>query len=105
MSGVLSWLDSVAQTHPNEIAYEFNEDSITFLNLKKRAISIGKRIMNYAESKKPIAVMASKSIDTIVAYFGVLYSGHSYAPIDLSMPKGRINEILAHLNPEIILTL
>ena len=68
MSGVLSWLDSVAQTHPNEIAYEFNEDSITFLNLKKRAISIGKRIMNYAESKKPIAVMASKSIDTIVAY-------------------------------------
>lgn len=32
MRGVISWIDSVAQTHPNEIAYEFNEDSITFLN-------------------------------------------------------------------------
>ena len=40
MSGVLSWLDSVAQTHPNEIAYEFNEDSITFLNLKKRSLKV-----------------------------------------------------------------
>ena len=53
---------------------------------------------------QPIAVFLPKSIQTIVADLGVLYSGNCYANLDLKSPPERLKSILHHLGACMIIT-
>jgi amino acid adenylation domain-containing protein len=46
-----------------------------------------------------VVVFVDRNIESLVSFFGVAYSGNFYVPLDISMPKMRIELILQTLNP------
>lgn len=101
---VLEYLENSAKNYPQKIAYTDENSQITFGELYKKAQAIGTKIASMTDAKtKPIGVITGRNIKCITAFFGVLYSGNFYVPIDSDMPKARLDAMLDKLNPELIL--
>ena len=54
---------------------------------------------NKIEKGNRVAIMASKSIETIATMLAILECGATYVPIDIETPPPRLQQILNNLNP------
>lgn len=52
----------------------------------------------------PILIWLDKSVDAVVAIFAALKLGAIYVPIDTAIPVARLQKILGHLNPALVIT-
>lgn len=102
---VLEYLESSKNKFPNKTVFSENEQKYSYQELinisKKIGTSLSKNIDN---DNKPIAVLMEKGIDSLATYFGIVYSGHPYSPIDNEMPIKRIKLILEVLDFPIVVT-
>lgn len=107
---VLEWLEQTAVSYGEKVAFMDADHRITFEQVFQKARRIGIELLKRCkvsgsvECKRPIAVMTGKSVQTPVAYLGVVYSGRPYAPIDAGLPTARIEKILQTLAPAAIIT-
>lgn len=101
---VLEYLEETANKYPNKIAYTDEKSEITFSNLLEKSKKIGTQIAKTIKvTNKPIAVFVDRTVDSIIAFMGILQSGNFYVPIDNKMPKQRLEKMLEKLNPELII--
>ena len=79
-----------------DVAVEHNENTITFYELKNKAVSLANYLLKKigVSLNKPIAVFLPKEINTVISDIGILYSGNAFMNLDVKMPKERINNIL-----------
>ena len=105
-SNILEWLEKTAMKYPNKIAVRDGIVEISFSELVERSKKIAALLISKENiaTRKPIVVYMDKSIDALVAFFGVVYSGNFYVPIDVEMPFSRMEKIFETLNPQAILT-
>lgn len=66
-----------------------------------------RRIYNYIlknqKTKTPIIVYGHKSIYMIASFLACSFAGIAYVPVDITLPKDRLDNILKEINPEIII--
>lgn len=104
-ASVLEWLDNSNEKHGNKTAICDNEGEITFKQYHDKAVGIARAIIDRGLiAKKPIAVYMEKSAKVLVSFMGIAYAGDFYSPIDIEMPKQRVDKILEVLQPEIVIT-
>lgn len=104
MINVLEYLENSAKKFPDKVAFSDECGEITFSVLLNRAKRVGTEIAKKVKiHKRPIAVMTDRSFSCLVYFFGVLYSGNFYVPIDADMPKARMDAVLEKLSPELIM--
>ena len=99
---VLEWLENAAERAPQKPCYLEEGKSITFSEIREMAKRIGSRLVTVC-NPAPIAIISGRRIETIAGFFGIIYSGHAYAPIDAELPKQRISVILSTLRPSALL--
>ncbi|MDE6155073.1 MAG: AMP-binding protein [Eubacterium sp.] len=104
MKNILEYIEGSAAAYPDKIAFADTENSITYSGLLNDAKSIGTKLSSIGEKNRPVAVYLDKSIKTLCAMFGVVYSGNFYIIIDSEMPVDRINKIFSVLSPVAIIT-
>ena len=78
------------------------EDSqITYKDLALSSKRIGSEIYRKTNGqiRQPIVVFVDRNIESLVAFMAVAYSGNFYVPIDIQMPKMRVELILKTLQP------
>ncbi len=102
---VIEYLEKTAERYPNKVAVIDENRQITFGELREEAIKIAKRIHCVCGElyHEPIAVYMKKSVECIIAFCGIAYSGNFYSPIDLNSPLDRIDRIMSVLQPKVIL--
>lgn len=102
---VLQFLEQSAKKHPQKTALADEADSVSYLEYLTKAKKLGSYIA--AELKgtinRPVAVLIDRSIKSILAFMGILYSGNFYVPIDAAMPEERIRLIKSTLNPVMVI--
>ncbi|MCK9443341.1 MAG: amino acid adenylation domain-containing protein [Tissierellaceae bacterium] len=98
---VLEYLEKTVISKPHKTAYVDKETSLTFEELYLKSKSIGSALSK-RHYKEPIVVFMGKSPKTITAFYGVLYSGNYYVPIDEEMPYHRIELIFKSLSPKAV---
>ena len=104
MINVLEYLENSAERFPDKVAFSDETAEITFSEFLNRAKKVGTEIAKKVKAnKRPIAVMTDRSFSCLVYFFGVLYSGNFYVPIDADMPKARMDAVMEKLSPELIL--
>lgn len=105
-NSVIGWLEDSANKFPDKKAVVDENGSITYLQYKCKSQALARRIvgLNGGRTKKPIVVFLRKSKEVLVSFMGVAYSGCFYSPIDIDMPKSRVNKILEVLSPQIVIT-
>jgi len=101
---VLEYLENSAKLYPKKVAFIDEKNSYTFLEIKtlsqKLAVSIKLQLSTF---NSPIAIFVDRNVDSLIGFFGILYSGNYYVPIDNKMPSSRIKNILDRLNPALII--
>ena len=101
---VTDYLDNIVKKYPDKIAFVDENRSITFSQLQNEAYHIANKLIEVGLFKKPILVYLDKSVEVIVAFEGITYSGNFYSPLDTNMPEERIVKIINKLNPAAIIT-
>ena len=108
-SSILTWLDNSANEYLEKTAIIDENDSISYYMYREKSLSIARSIIDVIERdnldrKCPVVVFFEKSLKVLVSFMGVAYSGCFYSPIDIDMPKSRVNKILETLKPKIVIT-
>ncbi len=98
---VLDYLENSASRVPDKTVFADETNRINYSSLVQHAKSIGTRILHETNGarRKPIVVFVDRNIESLVIIMGVAYSGNFYVPIDIQMPKRRIELILETLQP------
>ncbi|MEU0126383.1 amino acid adenylation domain-containing protein [Streptomyces sp. NPDC006289] len=97
--------ETVAAARSGDIAVTAPDGSVSFAELDDRSDRIAELLRGAGiGSGEPVAVLLPRSVDSIAALLGVLKAGAVYAPVDDSLPQGRIDAVLADARPSVVLT-
>jgi amino acid adenylation domain-containing protein len=100
---VLEYLESTVKRVPDKIAYADDKMGITFQEVYNQGKAVGTFLNKQGIYKQPVVVFMSKSPKAVVAFFGVVYGGNFYVPIDEEMPRFRIELIIKSLKPQAVI--
>ena len=103
-TNVLSYLEDNIASCSDKLSFCSDERQMTFKEVYDESRSIGSLLCKKGYSNEPVVVFMSKSAREVAAFFGCIYAGCSYVPIDPEMPDFRIRLILKNLSPKVILT-
>lgn len=104
-NSVLCYLEETAKRFPDKIAITDHSGDITFSEWRRKGLCVAKEIKKKnAANPFPVFVYLPKSIETLISFVGVLYSGNYYTPTDVKFPFEKAKSIIDALNPQIIIT-
>ena len=106
MINVLDYLEHTLEqmNDPDKVAFTGADGAeLSFRELSKLSRSCGSYLAGFNIRKQPVAVFMQKSPSMIAAFFGVVYSGSYYIPLDSEMPAFRIKLILDAVDPALII--
>lgn len=97
VTNVIEKIDSIAQEHPDWIAYDYLGNTHTYGELKAFSDNLAAYILeqNIME-QAPIMIYGGQTFEMVAAFLGAVKSGHAYVPIDRHSNPERltmINEI------------
>ena len=105
MNTVLDFLERSAAVYPDREAYEDEKKLLTFAQTRDLARAVGTALQEKIRpDKKPVVVYLDKSVECIVSFFGAVYSGNFYCPLDTEMPLERVKIIMQVLQPAAVIT-
>ncbi|MBL4828117.1 MAG: AMP-binding protein [Spongiibacteraceae bacterium] len=93
--------------HPDKIAINTSDKSLSYVELNARANQLARRILDGVEqvvNTDPIVLLLEQGIDMIAAILAVLKSGKCFIPIDPSDPETRTAYILKNSGAHTIIT-
>ena len=96
-TNILEYLERTVVRCPDKIAFANEEMGLTFQEVYTQARAIGTRLNREGYYGKPIVVFMRKHPTTLTAFFGAIYAGCYYVPLDDEMPRHRIELIFRTL--------
>ena len=103
-NSVLCYLEETVKRFPEKTAFFDKENAITFKELRNRAIDTAFFIQaSISGRRNPILTYLPKSVENIVAFMGILYSGNFYTPTDIRFPEEKVKSIIDTLKPAAII--
>lgn len=103
MINVLEMLEGASCKFGNKLAFADSSMQVTYAEAVEAARKIGSSLAQEKTSKRSIAVLVPKGVKMLISFFGVVYSGNFYVPIDADMPIDRILLILETLGTKSII--
>ena len=100
---VMEYLEQIVDKVPDKTAYANEEMGYTFRQVYDYSRAIGTYLGKKNFVKEPIVVFMGKHPREIVTFYGVIYSGNYYVPIDEEMPRHRIELIFENLKPRAVI--
>ncbi|MEL6598866.1 MAG: amino acid adenylation domain-containing protein [Pseudomonadota bacterium] len=93
-----------ALAHPHKVAVTCGDTHLTYAELvhRARACALELNEKGVREGER-VALLLSRSCDTVVAMFAVAMVGAAYVPIDTTHPQERIDAILRDAAPALVL--
>ena len=104
MYNVLDYLENSCKKYPNKIAIVCEDEKITYNDFKEYSKRVGTYLSKLNVFNKPILVFMDKGIDTLISFFGVVYSGCYYILVNPELPKERIIQIKEVSQSKIVIT-
>jgi amino acid adenylation domain-containing protein len=97
LSNLSDSLSHWAVKQPDAPAVEYRGESMTYGELDERSTALaGTLLRNGVVPGDRVGLWLRKSIESVIAIYGVLKAGAAYVPIDPSAPFNRAGHILSH---------
>lgn len=94
-----------ASSTPDDVAVSFDEQVLTYRELDNSSNKLAHYLKECGVGTDSfVAVLMSRSVELIIALYGVLKAGGAYIPIDPDYPEARIQHMLEDSMPLIILS-
>ena len=101
---IIDYLENAFNNFKNKKAVIMENEAITYEDMQRNVKIIATNLLKYNKFNKPIAVYMDKGINTLEAFFGILYSGNFYSLINTEFPDNRIEQIINTLETDIIIS-
>lgn len=101
---VLEWLEHTSRIFPAKQVYSDVSSSVSFWEVTQQAKAIGSGLAQMVVPGSPVAVLAGRNVITPIIFFGIVYSGCFYAPLDGGQPQFRLEQIINNLRPKVLVT-
>lgn len=100
---VLDRFAETVATHPGAVAVAAPDGEATFAQLDARADRVAALLYGHGvRAGACVGVLLPRSVDSVAALLGVLRAGALYAPLDTSLPAGRIEAVLDDACPALV---
>lgn len=102
---VLEYLERAVCEEPDKILFADHKTEITYAEFAGASRRIASSLARLLEGRTrcPVAVLIDRSIEPLPAFFGAVYSGNFYVPVDRRMPVERIRLILGTLDAAVLI--
>ncbi|WP_086244299.1 AMP-binding protein [Campylobacter devanensis] len=104
ISNIYEFLDKSVAKYPNKTLFVSGKNCINYLEFSHKSSALASKILEFGLNKKPVLIISPKSIEALIAMFGVARSGNFYSIIDEKMPFERVQKIINILKPALIIT-
>lgn len=102
---VLEYLEKSVEKYPEKEAFEDTNITETFKSFRDKAMNLSSNFITFNNSKKqPVAVFLPKSVNALISFVGIMYSGNIYVPLDIKSPPERLEGILNNISPIAVIT-
>lgn len=102
---VVSLFEKQVAKHPDKIAIEYKNSTVTYLKLNEEANKFADYLLDLnVKRDDTVALFLSRSIGMISTIFGIEKAGYAYLPINTNNPIGRIMDILDDSKSRILVT-
>jgi D-alanine--poly(phosphoribitol) ligase subunit 1 len=102
---LLERIDHWATVAPDAIAHVSGDKRLSFGELAARSSALAAKLQErYGVNRSAVAVLGHREPEMLIAFIGAVKSGRPYIPIDSTLPRERIDEILAKAQPLLMLT-
>ncbi len=102
-TNILEYLEGSVQRCPDKVAFADDACQLTFRQVYDRARRIGSSLLGMGHQGGSVVVFMRKHPTTLTAFFGTIYAGCYYVPLDDEMPRHRIELIIKTLDPGILI--
>lgn len=102
-NNVLEYLEDTVVRVPEKLAFSNGTEGMTFQEVYDQARAIGSGLRALGADHESVVVFMEKHPRTVAAFFGVVYAGCFYVPVDAEMPRFRVELILKQLGARFIL--
>ena len=90
---------------PDAIALQFKQDQFTYGQLHKRTLQLASYLNSLSISNEDrVVVFLEPSLEIVVSLLAIFKVGGVYVPLDPSYPSERLSNILAEIQPKIVIT-
>ncbi len=103
ISNIYEFLDKSVAKYPNKTLFVSGKNYINYLEFNHKSSALASKILEFGLNKKPVLIILPKSIEALIAMFGVARSGNFYSIIDEKMPFERVQKIINILKPALII--
>jgi amino acid adenylation domain-containing protein/thioester reductase-like protein len=98
-------LDEQAAKTPDNMAVVFGERSITYRELVDHSNRLAVMLQSFGVGKDcVVGLVFYRSIEMVIAVWGVMKAGGAYLPIDPDSPSDRVDHMLAECGTAVVLT-
>jgi len=102
-TNILEYLENTVTRCPDKVAFADEQTQMTFAQVYDRARRVGTALHNAGCYRQPVVVFMHKQPATLAAFFGAIYAGCYYVPLDDEMPRHRIELIFQTLEPGMLI--
>lgn len=104
MNCVAEILEKAFQNNPDNIAISDESRKISYRELRNNALNIGDEINNISKKESGmVLIIVDRSVLSVIAIWGAVYSGKCYIPVDNNIPLDRLRLIIDSCEPELII--
>ena len=103
INNVLEYMEQTVPKVPDKVAFANAAESMTFAEVSRASRAIGSALARAGFCREPVVVYMHRHPHMITTFFGVVYSGCFYVPIDEEMPAHRIGLIFNTLAPRVVI--
>jgi amino acid adenylation domain-containing protein len=97
--------EAQAESTPDVIAANFEDASLTYRELNKRANQLAHYLGELgAGPERFVAIYLEHSLEMLIGLLGILKSGAAYIPLDLQAPQERLDYVLKDIKATVLLT-
>jgi amino acid adenylation domain-containing protein len=91
---LVDWFDHAAARHPGTVALVADGAQVTYEELDAVVAGVADHLAGASNPGARVGVVASRTVDTYVAYLAVLRSGRTVVPLNPAFPAGRTRQML-----------
>ncbi len=102
-TNLLEYLEHTAPRLPQKVAYSDGTYDMTFSELFRSCRALGSELLRKGYSREPIAILMAKHPRQISAFYGAVYAGCFYVPLDVEMPAERMSLILQNVGARAVI--
>ncbi len=100
---IVALFEQQVEKNPEAKAVVYRDTSLTYKELNERANQVANRLKHMGiKTGDFVVLIAEKSLEMLIAIYGILKSGGCYVPMDPAYPKDRLCYMLEDCNPKVI---